>query len=295
MRFDNPAAYHNPSRDPAPSHTFFGGGAEGVDLSGADGSRDGLHIAAQDLEPAMEPYRVMHLSKHTVEGISNDALAAGFGEADHQHFYSRTPKDGLDNPVVRAAASYLIDGVFDVNEISRMTGIESMLGNAGLDWITKGTCNAGDIRVRFESRRLPEAVSMVAKQINTGGGAPRLVPHTYSNGLKQIFLQRGVMDLADLLHDSLADVKWSTNMSRIGAVLIFALGGLFAGLQADAQFGLVFGVCAGGVSWAVSWAMFYGVVAASVPLIAAAAAAAWWMKAHNAAQHGDSESFQKQK
>merc|ERR1719272_1480537 len=84
-------------------------------------------------------------------------------------------------------------------------------------------------------------------------------------------------------------------MSRIGAVLIFALGGLFAGLQADAQFGLVFGVCAGGVSWALSWAMFYGAVAAFVPLVAAAAAAAWWMKAHNAAQYGDSESFQKQK
>lgn len=108
-----------------------------------------------------------------------------FSSLFRRYLYSRVPKDGFNNPVIRAAASYLVDGVLDVNAISAGLGIESLLSTAGLDWITKGTCHAGDIRVHFEGRALPEALSVVGKQI--GGGhrgagihsGSRVVPMTY--------------------------------------------------------------------------------------------------------------------
>ena len=53
---------------------------------------------------------------------SKEALDAGFGEADHSYFYSRVPTDGIDQPAVRAAASWLVDGVLDVEQIARGVG-----------------------------------------------------------------------------------------------------------------------------------------------------------------------------
>ena len=53
LRFDNPAAYHNPSRDPAPPETFFAGG---VGLAPGGG---GLQVAAPDLLPAMDPWATL--------------------------------------------------------------------------------------------------------------------------------------------------------------------------------------------------------------------------------------------
>ena len=114
--------------------------------------------------------------------ISYQALLDGFSETSHQHFYSRVPKDGWDNPVVKAAGAYLIDGVVDANMIAQGSGLEHLLARAGLDWITKGTCNAGDIRVSFETRSLPEQLSVLGKQ-----QYPNLVvPHTFSNTKRYI-------------------------------------------------------------------------------------------------------------
>ena len=47
--FDSPASYYNPTRNPAPSRTFYASG--GVDLSGgrgkgAQGAQAGLHMSA---------------------------------------------------------------------------------------------------------------------------------------------------------------------------------------------------------------------------------------------------------
>ena len=62
---------------------------------------------------------------------------SGFGEYDHQYFYSRVAENGRLMNVGKVGAAYLLDGVVDINTIAKGTGLESLLGRAGLDWITK--------------------------------------------------------------------------------------------------------------------------------------------------------------
>ena len=217
LTFDNPAAYHNPQRDPAPTKMAYSGD---VDLTGGTSPLNGLRMKSHDFEPVMRPFRTMYLEKNHVSNISPQALDAGFGEADHQYIYSRVKKDGLEYPVIRAAASYLVDGVIDVNEISRGLGVESLLSKAGLDWITKGTCNAGDVRVHFESRALPTAASIVGKQANN-----YLIPNYYSNGQTFLFMKPTIMDLNTLLEATLADSKWWSILYRVCITALFLGGG----------------------------------------------------------------------
>ena len=62
---------------------------------------------------------------------------SGFGEYDHQYFYSRVAENGMLMNVGKVGAAYLLDGVVDINTIAKGTGLEGLLGRAGLDWITK--------------------------------------------------------------------------------------------------------------------------------------------------------------
>ena len=254
--FDNPAAYYNPQRDPAPTLSFYAGG-KGLNLWGAE---NGLHVSARNLEAALRPFKTLLLDKATVDGLSQGALQAGFGEADHQYFYSRVPKDGMDHPVVRSIASYLIDGVIDVNEISKGLGVESLLSTAGLGWITKGTCNAGDVRVSFSMRNVPNSASILGKQ--TGGQF--LVPHTYSNGKSMIIAKPKLMDLQGLLASALSDERWWTNIYRGGIMLLCVLGGLFRaerpGLPKTFA-GQLLLLC---VNFSLVWWHFYGLRTAAV-------------------------------
>lgn len=190
--FDNPVAYHNPSRDPAPSRTFHSSG--GVDLN-ADTPGKPLIISAIDFEHALLPAETVVLYKEGVRKLSQQALQSGFNEADHKYVYSRVPEDGfMGSPIVKAAAAYLIDGVVDVNEIARGTGFEGLLAGAGLDWITKGSCKAGDIRVHFETRRLPPTASVLGMVTANGR---KVAAFTYSNGYSKVFASGGVAsDLA---------------------------------------------------------------------------------------------------
>ena len=218
--FDNPAAYHNPTRDPAPSKTLLS--ARGIDLSGKASSLAGLSISSQDMSPAMQPWQRLPITKeHTTNGVSQQALKAGFSEADHVHYYSRKPKNGWNNPLFQAGVSYLVDGILDINSMSQATGIESLLNGAGLGWITKGTCDSGDVRVHFEAKRLPQSVSLVGQQLH---GA--VVPMLYSNGQSKLLLRSGYMTLEKLLHLSLSDLKFWQNWYRVGIFVLVLLGGV---------------------------------------------------------------------
>ena len=92
-------------------------------------------------------------------------------------------------------------------------GIEGLL-KTGLDWITKVPA----MQVTFASVSMPahsDSVSLLGKQISSGGAFPFIVPHTYSNGQTTLFLRSGVMDLAGLLH--IACLMNSSGQMRIQA------------------------------------------------------------------------------
>ena len=219
--FDNPVAYNNPQRDPAPSKTIAS--HEGIDISGKASPVRGLSISSQDMEPAMQPWKHLYITKdHTTAGVSHDAKNNGFSEADHMYFYSRKPKGGWDSPLFQAGMSYLVDGILDVNSISSATGLESLLGKAGLGWITKGTCDAGDIRVHFEGKKLPKSVSVAGQQI---GGT--IVPMRYSNGASMLIIKSGIMNLESLLKLTLSDANFWQNVYRGIIFLLVIFGGIF--------------------------------------------------------------------
>lgn len=217
LTFDSPVAYYNPQRDPAPA-TIYSHDTT-VDLSGG-GEEIGnsktvpLRVRTKDIEESLGPWEPLFISKHNAESLSSQALAQGFTEISHQHFYSRVSKDGLENPILLAAASYLVDGIVDINHISQGSGLESLLKRAGLDWITKGTCNAGDIRVSFEARRVPNEMSVIGTQTN---GV--IVPRRYKNGMTKLIQAPVITGVQDLLDTVRGNTEWWTNVYRLLIVL----------------------------------------------------------------------------
>lgn len=141
--FDNPIAYDNPHRDPCLSQQFVA--VNGVLLENKEGA---LIVSALDASPSLSPtWATVQLHATTAADIGHTALSHGFHESDTQYIYSRGPSDGWNNPVVKAAAAYFIDGV---------VGIE--LG-----------CHAGDIRVHFETRSIdPRGVAIAGLQRKDG-------------------------------------------------------------------------------------------------------------------------------
>ena len=216
--FDNAAAYHNPQRDPAPSKTVVA--PEGIDLSGKASSIVGLSIGSVDMEPAMQNWKQVPIYKDGTLKVSNTALNAGFTQADHRFFYSRQPKGGWNSPLFKAGVSYLVDGVLDVGSIASATGVESLLKGAGLDWITKGTCDAGDVRVHFESKQLPVSASLVGLQMNKN-----LIPNRFSNGAERMFVRSGLMNMDALLSLCLSDDTFWQNVYRFGLFLCVVVAG----------------------------------------------------------------------
>ena len=249
MLFDNPAAYQNPSRNPAPPDTFYAGD---VGLTSGSSGGGGLHIAASDLLPAMDDWSALPILE--TPRPSKEALDAGFGEADHSYFYSRVPTDGIDQPAVRAAASWLVDGVLDVEQIARGVGIEARLARSGLDWITKGTCHAGDIRVRHEARRLPaRGLSLIGAQDRAG----RITAHAYTNGATKLFVRAGAMDASTLLALEVGDESTRAMWARAGCAVASLIGGCFAGASSP-QRGAMIAATALAALLTALWCAWYG-------------------------------------
>ena len=219
LLFDNPVAYYNPQRDPAPGVEFISAGL--IDIAGGRfGAEDGLKIYPTDARPILTGFNNELIGKRRAAEIGQEALNQGFSEVSHTHFYSRKPKNGWDNPILHSIASYLVDGVIDVNSIGKATGVEGLLSSAGLEWLTKGTCDAGDVRVHFETRSLPAQMSVLGEQ-----RAPNLiVPHVYSNGATLLMLSDRSLSVKGLVESTRANQEWKTNLYRFLSVALLGIG-----------------------------------------------------------------------
>ena len=168
--FDNAVSFHNPQRDPAPPWAKTSTADAALDLGGFGGGQ--LAVAAQLFEPLFGSRVVAPLAARAGGGASaaqavpNEALEAGFRELDNQYFYSRVTSDGAETfagAALKAGAAYLLEGVVDASAALDLSGLGGILSAAGLGWIAKGTCSAGDIRVHHEvgkAQRMP----LLAKQ-----------------------------------------------------------------------------------------------------------------------------------
>jgi len=325
LLFDNPVAYNNPSRDPAPGWTgtvnapvrlgttsapgeseaarkrapspslwarltawirsvlrALGLVKGAIDARAAEGAECGpthvceaLKAMPQDLEPALAPWQLVTLAPSIGTGLSGAALDAGFGEYDHKYFYSRIGENGVLMAAGKVGAAYLLDGVVDINTISKGTGLEKLLGRAGLDWITKGTCNPGDVRVHLETRDLPPSLTVVAEQRADGF----LIPHTFPNGRVAFLARHGILSLEAFVdaesNDAARLASWLRALSLVLAMGAFYTKGVGADETATARGGPIFlytlasalalvsGVCT------VLWVPFYGPEDGVPPLLIA--------------------------
>lgn len=164
-------------------------------------------------------------------------------------------------------------------------GITGLLEGAGLGWISRGTCNAGDIRVHLEWRGLPQGSLSL---LGAFAAPNRIAAHSYENGARELFVRRGRLSLSAFTAEMVRDSSWRATLWR---ALAFVLAAPFLALPAllsgsSALFPL------GGVDWSVQliaaaalvnvvfwtgetllWAAFYGLDDA-LPAFAAAVAAA---------------------
>jgi len=269
LLFDNAAAYHNPSRDPAPSSHWFN--AHLVMLKGRVGEEaeggNSLAVSAENVADALtSPIRFNLTESHAI-ALSDRAIQDGFGETSFGHFYSRVPEDGLlAGPVARGALAYLVDGVVDINSAAQATGVEGLLRRvAGLDWLTKGTCNAGDIRVSFSTRSLPHKLTVVGRQ-GDGGVIGR---HKYSNGVATVLASEGAIDLNVLVTAKAEQARWHVWWWRSCAVVCVGVG-MLCGLPSEQV----------GGSWIAS-------IGRAGLVLSGAATAVWWFDGgFKAAQKG---------
>merc|ERR1711871_1587181 len=133
------------------------------------------------------------------------------------------------------------------------------------DWITKGTCQAGDVRVSFLMRKVPNSVSVLGLQIGN-----QITPYTYSNGRSMIFLKPALMDLQGLLASTLADEKWWNNLYRLGVLFLCLFGGVLrphrlGWLKIFVGQLIFFSTC-----FAFLWLYFYGIKSVFLPTITVA-------------------------
>jgi hypothetical protein len=246
LLFDSPAAYFNPQRDPFPSQEIWANGD--VDITGKD--REGeILVQPKDIQKVLENTGTLFLTKEDSEKRYH-ALSEGFTELSYEHYYSRVPEDGLNNPVVRAAASYLIDGVVDVNALSKGSGLEALLKRSGLNWITEGTCNAGDIRVHFESSRLPREITVLGKQ-----SLKRIVPNKYKNGEESLMISSVAESVDSLLERIKEEAESNAWWRRLGTFIVYLLIATFC--SDDPILGAVLGCFISFTTWSLLWFVYY--------------------------------------
>lgn len=93
-----------------------------------------MAVAAPLLAPVFGPWATAALRASSGRAVPGEALAAGFGELDDRFFYSRVSHDGAEGQWaagLKAAASYLLEGVADYGGAAKQAGLEGLLDRAG--------------------------------------------------------------------------------------------------------------------------------------------------------------------
>ena len=234
-------------------------------------------------------------------------------QKDRSHFYSRVTYDGADGSgawaAAKAGAAYLLEGVVDASTLARGSGVEGLLDRAGLGWLTKGTCNAGDVRAGLSQRRLPRhhggLITVVGAQepsssssssssyssYSTTTTTTRLVPHLFSNGARRLFVRNGRLSPQQLAAEEGAEgasaAMWWRAGAAVAAMLAFFAGGpptspllgfswrthrRQASSSSSSSSG---GARGGGGSGAALAAMFLRIAAEALALTAAVLGASW--------------------
>lgn len=277
LHFDQPAAHHNPMRDPFPSQSFFadratlfveGDGAPATAITLGRGVIENIKAAEHriewelgDLQGPSEPSFFDKLfgffSRSRARTID---LPVSLLE-DTLH----APARNMDEPFVYVGQGGYFFSPHDPGMVAEMLRyfVEYLEGSL-FDWQLGDimpSCTAGDIRVSY-SAQVPRDLSVLgtARGWNSADRHFELVPiHTQSKMVA--LLREGEMDVDDMIAAEIRDSSTAAYIGRafmfvwalaVAALLGAAVGRDMAGLTASIG---VWGLAVGG-SWAQCWGVF---------------------------------------
>jgi len=229
LLFDNTVSFHNPQRDPAPP-AVWASNAD-VELRTASSS-SAVAVAAPLLAPVFGPWAALRARSAEGASVPARALADGFRELDGTHYLSRLAHDGAEGKwaaAAKAGAAYLLEGVVDASAVADLTGLSGLLDGAGLGWLAKGTCNAGDVRAKHEARALPRDPVTLVGRLKASGSSVRLADFEVAGQASGLVARRGVLSVAELTAAVGADARSEANWARAAALLLLVAGVWAAG------------------------------------------------------------------
>jgi len=200
--FDQPAAHHNPMRNPV-----SGGSIDYVGIS----SRNGFSISASAMRNLRGTSSIINFGQESLKntlsspGVVNDKF---FYTGNNGWFLSKyTPSTA--ETLMKAAFQY-----------AEGTLLDFQLGDLF------STCEAGDIRVRLEGKVLTDGVSAIAEQMSDG----TLVPFKSMKGRDIILIQSGQLSAQEMMDNELSSQFWTVFWYSLGFLASAALLVLFVKL-----------------------------------------------------------------
>jgi len=205
--FDQPAAHHNPQRQPV--------SAGQVDVSGVS-SRRGLKIPSVHMNKLKAPYTTFEYNRDTLQGFVTSPAYTNeqfFYTGNNGWFLSKYEPSAAET-AMKAAAQYLEGTLFDFQ-----------LGDLF------SVCDAGDVRVSLQGQVINDGVSVIALQNSDG----TLSPFKSLSGRDIMLLEEGQHTAEEMKEREISDRFKSLVLFIIGAIVSLGLTGLFVKLFINAR------------------------------------------------------------
>lgn len=134
-----------------------------------------------------------------------------------------------------------------------------------LEWIVKGTCDAGDIRVHHQVKSLPNIITVIGKAISVSTDNIEIIKHKYIGGIEKIFARNQIYkNINEFLKDEEGDQIFSTRIYRslyiIMIIIAYALN--FYNIRSS----FCFGIGTGSIILSMLWIYYYGIHQGTVML-----------------------------
>jgi len=197
--FDQPAAHHNPQRNPVSSAS--------VDYVGVS-SVKGFSIPAYSMQNLRGPSSVISFGPQGLEGTKNSpGLENNFYYTGSDGWFLSKYDPSTSERLMKAAFQYAEGTLFDFQ-----------LGDLF------STCDAGDIRLRLEGKVLTNGISAIAEQASDG----TLIPFKTLSGRDIMLLESGQVSAKEMIDNELSSQFWTLFWFCLGFVVCAVLLYVFA-------------------------------------------------------------------
>jgi hypothetical protein len=243
LLFDQPAAHHNPLRDPYPalSRSVPSAKVDAFELN--KNLIDRMHMSSKVLFTREDPPVLVG------PAFSQHDTNSNFRYIGDGYFYSSYAPSGAET--LFKVLGQTLEG----------TLLDYQLGDLF------SQCSAGDIRIHFTVVS-PREFSVIAKQVDSNGN---LDVYTANNGYNIGIIHKGFKDAHKMFDDELSSYRWGRVLySRIGLILLsFIVVMIVLPQNEDAQVKVVGTLLFSALFMSVIWLIVWGLSPATLVLLGA--------------------------